>query len=138
MRGAMRGFSDSQLRILVVDDDVGTAESLAFLFRSRGHEVQVAHDGPAAIDAAHAYQPQAIVLDIGLPEMDGFEVAQHLRSLGDFRRTFIAAASGYNQEKDHRQAREVGIDLYLVKPFDPWQLEEVFASRLSAVEPIPA
>jgi CheY-like chemotaxis protein len=134
----MRGFSDSQLRILVVDDDVDTAAGMTFLFRSWGHEVQAVHDGPAAIDAAHEFQPQVIVLDIGLPHMDGFEVAQHLRSLRAFRGTFIAAVTGYCQERDRRQAREVGIDLYLVKPFDPWQLEEVFASRLSAGEAIPA
>ncbi len=134
----MRGSSDSQLRILVVDDDVDTAQGLAFLFRSWGHEVQAVHDGPAAINAAQEFQPQAIVLDIGLPQMDGFEVAQHLRSLCDFRRTFIAAASGYSQEKDRSLAREVGIDLYLVKPYDPRQFEVLFASRPTAAEAIPA
>jgi CheY-like chemotaxis protein len=138
MREAMRGFSDSRLRILVVDDDIDTALSLSFLFRTWGHDIQMAHDGPTAIAAARDFQPEAIVLDIGLPGMDGFEVARHLRSLRDFRRTLIAAASGFNQEEDRRLAREVGIDLYLAKPFDPWQLEEMFASRLSAAQAIPA
>lgn len=115
-------------RLLIVEDNADTAGNLSLLCQSWGHEVHVAHDGPSAIEAALRIRPHAILLDIGLPRMDGFEVAERLRALPDFAHTFIVAASGYNRDRDRRRAREVGIDLYLVKPFDPWGLEEVFAS----------
>lgn len=134
----MRGSPSSTLRVLVVDDNVDTAESLAFLFRSWGHDVVVAHDGPSAIATALDFGPHAVLLDIGLPGLDGFEVAQRLRRLPDGDRTFIAAASGYNREKDLRRADEVGIDQYLVKPFDPFGLERVLESCRPLAGAIPA
>jgi two-component system, chemotaxis family, CheB/CheR fusion protein len=126
------------LRILVVDDNADTAASLSFLCQSWGHEVCVAHDGPAAVEAARDFRPDALVLDIGLPGLDGFEVAKRLRSLPAFQRTLIVAASGYGREEDRRRARKVGIDLYLVKPFNPWRLETVFTARRPASETVPA
>ena len=126
------------LRILLVDDNVDTAASLSFLCQAWGHEVRLAYDGPSAIEAAHAFRPDAILLDIGLPRLDGFEVAERLRALPQFAQTFLIAATGYSHDKDRRRAREVGIDLYLVKPYDPWQLEAVFASCRSASAAVPA
>jgi CheY-like chemotaxis protein len=126
------------LRILLVDDNVDTATNLSFLCESWGHKVRVAHDGPSAIEAALDFRPDALLLDIGLPSLDGFEVAERLRSLPEFARTFLIATTGYNHEKDRRRAREMGIDLYLVKPFDPWQLEGIFESCRPSSEAIPA
>lgn len=134
----MRGHAPSALRVLVVDDNVDTAASLAFLFRSWGHDVIVAHDGPEALRAAAQHRPHAVLLDIGLPLMDGFEVARRLRQSPGGGPDFIAAASGYNRDADRRRADEVGIDAYLVKPFDPFGLEGVLASLRPTSEAVPA
>jgi CheY-like chemotaxis protein len=116
------------IRVLIVDDNADTLASLAILCRTWGHEVKTAQDGPSALAAAREFVPDAILLDIGLPRMDGFEVAERLRALPDFAQTFIVASSGYNRESDLRRAAELGINLYLVKPFDPFRLEGVLAS----------
>jgi CheY-like chemotaxis protein len=135
----MQVSASSALRVLVVDDNVDTTAGLALLLRSWGHEVAVAHDGPAALEAADAFRPQAVLLDIGLPLLSGFEVAQRLRQApADGGRPFLVAFSGYNRESDRRRAREVGIDIYLVKPFDPFGLESLLAERPVAAEAIPA
>jgi CheY-like chemotaxis protein len=124
MDGPMR----RPLRILVVDDNEDTALSLAFLLRSWGHEVRVVHDGLQAVEAARDFQTEVVLLDIGLPGQDGFEVARQLRQLPALSQVLIVGISGYNSAKDHRRAAEVGINLYLVKPFDPWKLEALLAS----------
>ncbi len=120
------------VRVLVVDDNRDTAASLAFLFGSWGHEVRTAHDGPTALATAQEFLPDAILLDIGLPQLDGFEVAQQLRARPEFARTLLVAASGYTRNEDRRRAAEVGIDLYLVKPFNAWELETMLASCRAA------
>lgn len=103
-------------RILVVDDNVDAAESLATLLSMNGHDVQTAHDGPAALETASAFQPEAVVLDIGLPGMNGYEVARRLRSQPDFTKTLVIALTGYGQTEDRRIAKEAGIDYHLTKP----------------------
>ena len=125
----MRVSGSTSLRILIVDDNEDTTLSLALLFRSWGHEVRVAYDGPSAIATARAFQPEAVILDIGLPGMDGFEVAQHLRAHPELGRTLLVASSGYSSAQDRSRASEVGIDFYLVKPFDPWKLEELLTAH---------
>jgi two-component system CheB/CheR fusion protein len=134
----MRGPSDSPLRVLVVDDNADTAAIFAMLLRIWGHEVRTTHDGPSALELAQEFRPDAVLLDIGLPNMDGFEVAAHLRSLPEFARILIVGSSGYSRESDRRRAGEVGIDLYLVKPFDPWQLESILDSHRATLEAVPA
>src|SRR5437868_733606 len=114
----MRGSAATPLRVLVVDDNEDTALNLAFLLRLWDHEVRVAHDGPSAIEAARDFAADAVVLDIGLPHMDGFEVARQLRAFPELSGILIVGASGYGRDKDRRRAAEVGIDFYLVKPFD--------------------
>ncbi len=132
----MRVSTGSSLRILVVDDNEDTTLGLAFLFRSWGHEVHAVHDGPSAITAARTFLPQAVILDIGLPGMDGFEVAQQLRALPELGRVLLVGSSGYGHARDRKRAAEVGIDFYLVKPFDPWKLEHLLAAqRPSAAVP---
>jgi CheY-like chemotaxis protein len=123
----MRGSPTAPLRVLVVDDNEDTALSFAFLLRTWGHEVRVVHDGPSAVEAARDFQPEAVLLDLGLPRLDGFEVARRLRLLPESGRTLIVASSGYSRDSDRQRASEVGIDFYLVKPYDPWQLEQLLA-----------
>jgi CheY-like chemotaxis protein len=114
---AGRGETQSS-RVLVVDDNVETARGLARLLKLLGHDVRTAHDGPSAIEAAHGHQPDFVLLDIGLPGMDGYEVAQYLRRDDSNREATIIAISGYGQDSDRRRSREAGFDHHLVKPID--------------------
>jgi two-component system CheB/CheR fusion protein len=103
-------------RVLVVEDNVYAAKSFATLLRLDGHEVQVAHDGIEALGMAEAFRPDVILLDIGLPGIDGYEVARRLRAQTKFNDTQIIAMTGYGQPEDRRRSREAGIDHHLVKP----------------------
>jgi CheY-like chemotaxis protein len=115
----MRGSTTTSRRVLIVADNQDTARSLAFLFESWGHEVKIVPDGPSAVAAAIAFRPEAILLDIALPLMDGFAVAEQIRLLPGLNRVLLIGTSGYNRDSDFRRAARVGIDVYLVKPFDP-------------------
>ncbi|HYG62766.1 MAG TPA: ATP-binding protein [Thermoanaerobaculia bacterium] len=112
----------SALRVLVVDDSEDTAETMGMLLHLAGHEVRLAFDGLAAVEMATADRPDAILLDIGLPVMDGYEVARRLRQNPAMREVVLIAASGYGQETDKAQSREAGFDVHLVKPIDPQEL----------------
>jgi len=116
------------LRILVVDDNVDGAESLAMLLRAMGCEVRAAHDGAAAIRACEAWHPAVVLLDIGMPEMDGYEVIGELRRRFASRRMRIVAVTGWGQEDDRRRTRESGFDAHLVKPVDLSALRALLAS----------
>ena len=105
-------------RILVVDDNRDAAEMLAQVLTHAGHEVREEHDGLAALIAAAQFKPQVIVLDLGLPGLDGFEVARRIRADMQGESPRIVALTGYGQESDRRRTAEVGIDLHLVKPVD--------------------
>jgi len=117
--------SPPQRRILVVDDDVDAAEALADLLRDYGHDVGTAHDGPGALDSARRHRPDVVLLDIGMPEMDGYEVAKRIRcdlGLGD---ALLVALSGYGEDRHRRLAREAGFDQHVTKPVDASRLEEL-------------
>ena len=109
-------------RVLVVDDNRDAAETLAEVLRAVGHDVVVAHDGPQALAAAERFRPEVAVLDVGLPVMDGFELATHLRSRPPTARCRLVALTGYGQERDRARSREAGFDLHLVKPVDAERL----------------
>lgn len=104
-------------RILVVDDNVDTARGLARLLKLLGHEIRTAHDGSEAITEALAFRPEFILLDIGLPGMDGYQVAKRIRGEG-LQDAVIIAVSGYGQEEDRRRSKEAGFNHHLVKPVD--------------------
>jgi PAS domain S-box-containing protein len=106
-------------RILVVDDNVDAAESLALLLRLQGQVVRVAHDGPSALATAQAFQPEMVFLDIGMPGMDGYEVARQLRQQPGLEHTTLVALTGWGQEEDRRRSREAGFDKHLIKPVEP-------------------
>ncbi len=104
--------------ILVVDDDHDAADSLALLLTLLGHEVRTVYDGPAALRAAHGRLPRFVLLDIGLPGMDGYEVARRLREQPGRDAVRVIALTGYGREEDKRRAREAGCDAHLTKPAD--------------------
>jgi two-component system, sensor histidine kinase len=110
-----------------VDDNVDSAESLKMLLEMDGHHVEVAHEGDSALRKAEAFKPQAALLDIGLPGMDGYELARKLRSV-DGGHTWLIAVSGYGQDLHRRSAEEAGFDRYLVKPVDYDALKELLNS----------
>jgi len=115
------------LRVLVVDDNEDAADSLELLLSAWKHEVRVAHDGPQAIAAAVAFKPQLALLDIGLPEMSGYELAQHLRALPELQPLRLVALSGYSRDSDRKQAEQAGFQHYLVKPPDLAALRKILA-----------
>jgi PAS domain S-box-containing protein len=121
--GTQQSALDDRMRVLVVDDNRDAADSLAMLLRLKGHEVRVAYDGPAALAAVGAFGPDLVLLDLGMPGMDGYEVARRLRETPAFAGRAIAALTGWGQEADRRRTREAGFDHHLVKPVDPAELE---------------
>lgn len=114
-------------RLLVVDDNRDAALSLAMLLRLQGHDVRVAHDGLTAIETAAAYLPDMVFLDLGMPGMDGYEVARRLRELAGLERTWLTALTGWGQQEDRRRTSEAGFDHHLVKPLEAKTLEQLLA-----------
>jgi signal transduction histidine kinase len=114
-------------KVLVVDDNKDAATSLAAVLRHEGHDVRLAYDGPEALAAVHSEKPQVVLLDIGMPGMDGYEVARRLRKTPDFDATPIIALTGFGLADDHRLSREAGFDQHLTKPVDPEALLDVLA-----------
>jgi CheY-like chemotaxis protein len=119
-------------RVLVVDDNVDVAEMLALVLREEGHEVRTAHDGPAALQAAESFRPEVVLLDIGLPRMDGYEVARRLRGQAGMKKALLVALTGYGQEEDRRRAEKAGFDVHLVKPANPAALQSLLAGHATA------
>ena len=105
-------------RILVVDDKPDAADSLALLLRVIGHQVRTAYSGASALDVARQFGPEIIFLDLGMPRMDGYEVARRLRREHGPDDLTLVALTGYNQEEDLRHCRDAGFDSHLCKPAD--------------------
>jgi CheY-like chemotaxis protein len=118
----------SKRRLLVVDDNRDAAESMSMLLEMWGHEVAFAYDGPSALKTAERWQPEAVFLDIGLPGMDGYEVAARLRELPQAKDAVLIAITGYGQEDDRLRSRRAGIDHHLVKPVAPDALRNLIDS----------
>jgi CheY-like chemotaxis protein len=118
-------------RILVVDDNADSTETMEMLLKLSGHEVATAHDGESALEKTREFQPEIILLDVGLPGMHGYEVAQRLRSLPENKNLVIIALTGYGQEQDRERAMEAGFDYHFVKPVEFDTLE----SLLNKLEP---
>jgi len=126
-----------KLQILAVDDDLDTAENLAFLLRREGHEVNIAPDGPTALRLAQDHEPDVVLLDIGLPGMNGYEVARHFHQQNSAKRPLLIAVTGRAEKEARQLSAEAGIDLYLVKPVNPSQLNAVLRSFGRVVLPGP-
>jgi signal transduction histidine kinase/DNA-binding response OmpR family regulator len=139
MRGeALRpGRATKRLKILVIDDNVDAAEILAESLQALGHVASVAFDGPSGLEKASAFRPDVALVDLGLPVMDGFEVARTLRDSAATAHTVFVALSGYGQESDRQRTRDAGFQMHLVKPIDvdhlmaSLQLLERPASRMA-------
>jgi CheY-like chemotaxis protein len=108
------GEAHHRLRVLIVDDEKDLAEALGILLEESGHEIRIARDGLAALEAARTYDPDVVLLDLGLPRMDGYELARRLRTEHRDRKRLIVAISGY--QDDGIRAKEAGIDHHLTKP----------------------
>jgi CheY-like chemotaxis protein len=115
-------------RVLVVDDNVDSAESLAMLLTMFGHNVRTAHDGEAALETAIDWRPEVVLLDIGLPGLDGYEVAKRMRRLPALGDVVLVALTGYGQDADRQRSREAGFDRHLVKPVEPATVQRIVAS----------
>ena len=121
--------AEAGLRILVVDDNSDYAESTATLLRLYGYSPEVARDGATALGAALHHQPAIVLLDIGLPGMNGWDLAQRIKEQAGATRPLLVAITGYGRPEDHRRSAEAGIDLHLTKPVDP----EALRSLLNAI-----
>jgi CheY-like chemotaxis protein len=115
------------IRILVVEDDRDSADGLALLLGTMGHECTVARDGVDAVGRAREFAPDVVLLDLGLPVVDGYETCRRLRAEEATRAALIVALTGWGQSDDVRRTREAGFDLHLVKPIDLAQLRELLA-----------
>jgi PAS domain S-box-containing protein len=124
----------SGYHLLVVDDNQDAADSLAMLLRLQGHEVHVAYSGVAALEMIKAYTPDVVFLDIGMPGMDGYEVARRLRQQPGLENVVLAALTGWGQKEDRRRTAEAGFNHHLVKPPEPKAVESVLAGLKSASE----
>jgi CheY-like chemotaxis protein/two-component sensor histidine kinase len=117
-------------RILVVDDNRDSADSLAMLLRLVGHDARTVHDGRQALVVAATYRPDLVLLDIGLPGMDGFSVARHMRSQPELAGVVLVALTGYGSEEDRRQAQAAGFNYHMVKPIHFGALQELLTTLL--------
>jgi signal transduction histidine kinase/ActR/RegA family two-component response regulator len=126
-----------RLNVLVVDDNLEAAQSLFLLLNRWGCSARVAYDGPGALAEVRAGRPDVVFLDIGMPGMDGYEVAQRLRAVEGSERMLLVAVTGYGQDEDRQRAREAGFDYHMVKPVDPEHLQAVLELALSSGGDLP-
>jgi PAS domain S-box-containing protein len=128
------GYDDNSksvtpLRILVVDDNGDSADSMALMLKFAGHTVAVAHDGLEALETAKTFQPHAALLDLGMPKLNGYETAQRIRQQPWGNNIVLIALTGWGQEEDKRRSREAGFNAHLVKPVDHRSLEKILRNR---------
>jgi CheY-like chemotaxis protein/nitrogen-specific signal transduction histidine kinase len=116
-------------RVLVVDDNADAADSIAVLLRMEGHEVKTVYDGHQALASSQVFAPSVVVLDVGLPGMNGYEVARRLRELPETRRALFIALTGYGQKEDRSLAAAAGFDHHFIKPADPRAIHAVIAQH---------
>jgi signal transduction histidine kinase len=134
---ASRGSEVYGRRVLVVDDNIDAAESTAAFLRLEGHEVKAVHDGLQALASLKVFDPHVVVLDIGLPGLDGYAVARQLRSRGDTSHVLLIALTGYGQKEDRARAAEAGFDYHFVKPADPREIQvAIERGRNTGGEPV--
>ncbi len=124
-------------RVLVVDDNRDSADSLALLLQMDGHETATAYSAREALERALSLKPQVVLLDIGLPEIDGYEIARRLRGQSDFADTCLIALTGYGQAEDRKRARGAGFDEHLIKPADLGKLRRAIALHVEREPAVP-
>jgi CheY-like chemotaxis protein/nitrogen-specific signal transduction histidine kinase len=119
------GTAQTRRRILVVDDNIDAAESLVAVLNELGHDVRMVTEGKRVMDVARGFQPEAVLLDISLPDISGYDLAAELRRSPAFERVCLVALTGYAQEEHRRRSREVGFDYHCVKPLDLTTLDRI-------------
>lgn len=119
--------ASQRFRILVVDDNHDSALSLAMMLSIMGHDTRTAHDGESAVETAESFLPEVVLLDIGLPKLNGYEVAQRIREQPWGRSMFLIAVTGWGQEEDRQRSSEVGLNVHMVKPVEPAALERLLS-----------
>jgi CheY-like chemotaxis protein len=118
----------SKCRILVADDNIDSAESMAMMLRLMGsNEVRTVHDGLRAVEEASAFRPDLVLLDIGMPRLNGYDAARQIRQQPGGRDVVLVALTGWGQDEDRRQATEAGFDRHFTKPVDPLAIENLVA-----------
>jgi PAS domain S-box-containing protein len=127
--------AEQTLRVLVVDDNKDAADMLAMVLQMFGHEVQRANSGETALALAAEYQPEFVLLDIGLPDINGYEVARRLRQQPETKGVWLIALTGYGQDSDRLQSQEAGFDHHLVKPVEPQKLQDLLATLAQQPRP---
>jgi two-component system CheB/CheR fusion protein len=125
----------STLDILLIEDHIETADNLARILRLAGHDVRCARDGLTGLAAAKEKAPDVVLLDLGLPDIDGYEVARQLREIPFPRRPSVIAVTGYESEDQRKHSYEVGIDYHFTKPAEPDVLKDVLARYQRVQQP---
>ena len=120
--------SSGRRRVLVVDDNRDAAVSLAMMLKLMGNETKTAHDGLEALDVAAAYRPELILLDIGMPKLNGYDTARHIRQQPWGKGVVLVALTGWGQEEDRRKSQDAGFDHHMTKPIEPAALEKLLAN----------
>jgi CheY-like chemotaxis protein len=115
-------------RILIVDDHSDAVESLALLIRHWGHQVESALDGKSALEKALTFKPKIILMDLGLPDIDGYKLARHFRNQSQLASAHLIALTGYASSDDRRRALDAGFNQHLAKPVDPEILQEMLGT----------
>jgi len=119
-------------KVLVVDDNVDQALSLGTLLRLLGHDVRIAHDGSSALPLAREFNPEIALIDLGMPGLNGYELARSIRADAFLRGMLLVAQTGWGQAEDRRRSSEAGFDEHLVKPLRPEDLQRVLETRRPA------
>jgi CheY-like chemotaxis protein len=122
-------------RILIADDNRDAARGLALMLAMEGHEVRTAYDGVEALQIAEDFLPEVVLLDIGMPRLDGYETARRLRQRPGGESIFLVAQTGWGQEDDKQRAKQAGFDRHLVKPLDPDALNQVLSQAVQSAHP---
>ena len=124
------GAAKAARRVLIVDDNRDSAISLALLFKCLGNQVRMAFDGPAAVAEAKDFVPEIVLLDIGMPGMNGYDVARAIRAEPQLKSVVLVAQTGWGQDEDRRKSHEAGFDGHLVKPVDFKEMQAMIARAL--------
>lgn len=132
------GSITASCRVLIIEDNLDAALSLAEVLRSEGHHVALAHSGMEGVEIAKAFLPDVVLCDVGLPEMNGYEVARNIRGHSATRTVLLVAVTGYASAADKEQAHAAGFDLHVAKPLDAPRLAQIFAARSLDQRPAPS
>ena len=118
----------SRQRVLIVDDNVDTADSMAILLTTMGHEVRAAYNGASAVETAEHFRPDVVLLDLGMPGLNGYETAHYIREETWGKDTVVVAVTGWGSHADHQRSLDAGFDYHLTKPVDPEVLRKLVAA----------